>query len=137
MNLIDFAPVLEPSNVTESTLIDGELTFKKKRAVRSMDTFLLWSLAWRGYEEHLVDGDPSLYKKLVDYRTFIQTSAAKYWWQAVYAYDVRNRSKHSMMRSLDFNQIDTDINVACMDSTTTRTNVKQCARCKSIWHITN
>jgi hypothetical protein len=55
MNLMDFAPVLELSNVTETTLVDGELTLKKKRPVRSMDTFLLWLLAWRGYEEHLVD----------------------------------------------------------------------------------
>jgi hypothetical protein len=136
VNLVDFAPVLEPTNVTETSLVDGELTFKQKRAVRSMDSFLLWSLAWRGYEEHLVEGDPSLYKRLVDYRIFIQTCAAKYWWQSVYAYDVRNRSKHSMSKSFDFNRVDSDIYVTCMDSSTVRTNVKQCARCRSIWHVT-
>ena len=136
VNLIDFAPVLEPSNTTETTLVDGELVFKAKRAVRSIDSFLLWSLAWRGYEEHLVDGNPRLYKVLSDYRTFIQTSAAKYWWQAVYAYDVRNRSRHSMTRSFNFNRIDTDIYVSCMDPGSMRTNIKQCSRCKSIWHVT-
>jgi hypothetical protein len=45
VNLIDFAPVLEPSNVTETTLVDGELIFKAKRSVRSIDSFLLCSLA--------------------------------------------------------------------------------------------
>jgi hypothetical protein len=71
INLVDFAPVLEPTNVTETSLVDGELTFKQKRAVHSLDSFLLWSLAWRGYVEHLVEGDPTLYKKLVEYRIFI------------------------------------------------------------------
>jgi hypothetical protein len=137
VNLVDFAPVLEPSNVTETSLVDGELTFKQKRVVKSIDSFLLWSLAWQGgYEEHLVEGDPSLYKKLVDYRIFIQTCAAKYCWQSVYAYDVRNRSKHSMYRSFNFSHVDSDIYVTCMDSSTMRTNVKQCARCRSIWHVT-
>jgi hypothetical protein len=136
VNLVDFAPVLEPSNITETSLVDGELIFKPKRAVKLMDSFLLWSLAWRGYEEYLVDYDPSLYKQLVEYRIFIQTCAARYLWQAVYAYDVRNRSKHSMTRSLRFNHLDNDIYVTCMDSTTTRPNARSCARCKSIWHVT-
>ena len=46
INLVDFAPVLELSNTTETTLIDGELVFKQKRALRSIDSFLLWSLYW-------------------------------------------------------------------------------------------
>jgi hypothetical protein len=49
INLVDFAPVLEPTNTTETSLVDGELVFRPKRAMRSMDSFLLWSLAWRGY----------------------------------------------------------------------------------------
>ena len=83
INLVDFAPVLEPTNVTETDLVEGEL----RRTVKHIDSFLLWSLAWRRYEEYLVERDPSLYKSLVEYRIFIQTCAAHYWWQAVYLYD--------------------------------------------------
>ena len=60
-NLADFAPCLEPSLVTETSIVDGELQFKPKRNIKSMDSFLLWSMAWRGYEEYLVSNDPSLY----------------------------------------------------------------------------
>jgi hypothetical protein len=136
VNLTDFALILEPTNVTEATVIEGELVFKSKRQIKTLDSFLMWSLAWRGYEEYLMECNPSLYKQLVAYRVFIQTTAAKYHWQAVYAYDIRNRSKHSMTRSLEFHQVDTDIYVACLDSSTARSNIRQCARCKSIWHIT-
>ena len=135
VNLADFAPVLEPSNTTETSLVEGELIFKPKRAVKNIDSFLIWSLAWRGYEELLIDMDPSLYKQMVDYRIFIQTCSARYWWYAVYSYDVRNRAKCSMSQSFNFNRLDNDIYVSCMDAATARTNVRQCSRCKSIWHF--
>ena len=93
VNLTDFAPILEPTNVTEASVIEGELVFKSKRQIKTLDSFLMWSLAWRGYEEFLIDCDPSLYKQLVAYCVFIQTTAAKCHWQAVYAYDIRNRAK--------------------------------------------
>jgi hypothetical protein len=134
INLADFAPCLEPSLVTETSIIDGELVFKPKRTIKSMDSFLLWSVAWRTYEEYLVDYDPSLYKNFCAYRIFIQTSAARYWWPAVYSYDVRNRAKHSMDKSFAFQTIDNDIYVTTMDSSTVRQNVKCCSRCRSIWH---
>jgi hypothetical protein len=91
LNISDFAPCLEPCVGTETTLVDGELTFRPKRQVKNIDSFLMWSVCWRGYEEVLVTHDPSLYLQLCGYRLFIQTCAAKFWWPAVYNYDVRNR----------------------------------------------
>jgi hypothetical protein len=135
VNLADFAPCLEPSLVTETSIVDGELVFKPKRSVKSIDSFLLWSMSWRTYEELLVCDNPSLYPSMCTYRIFIQTCAAKYWWPAVYSYDVRNRSKHAMDRSFNFDSIDHNIYVTTMDSTTVRQNVRNCARCKSIWHV--
>jgi len=134
INLADFAPCLEPSLVTETSIVDGELVFKPKRNIKSMDSFLLWSMAWRSYEELLVGYDPTLYTKFCAYRIFIQTSAARYWWPAVYSYDVRNRAKHSMSHSFEFQTIDNDIYVTTMDNSTVRQNIKCCSRCKSIWH---
>jgi hypothetical protein len=100
-----------------------------------MDSFLLWSLAWRSYEELLVICYPNLYAGLCCYRIFIQTCAAKHWWPSVYSYDVRNRAKHSMNKSFEFQCLDNDIYVTTMDATTIKPNVKNCNRCKSIWHI--
>ena len=48
---------------------------------------------------------------------------------------MRNRAKCSMSQSFNFNRLDNDIYVSCMDSSTAGTNVRQCSRCKSIWHI--
>jgi hypothetical protein len=135
INLADFAPCLEPSLVTETSIVDGELVFKPKRNVKSIDFFLLWSMSWRSYEELLIQHDPSLYTGFCAYRIFIQTCAAKYWWPAVYFYDVRNRSNHAMHHSFQFDHIDQDIYVTTMDSTTVRQNIKNCSRCKSIWHV--
>jgi hypothetical protein len=95
----------------------------------------MWSMCWRGYEEVLVTHDPRLYPQLCAYRIFVQTCAAKFWWTAVYSYDVRNRGAKSMSRSFDFNVLDNDIYVTTMDSSTTRQNIRQCSRCKSIWHV--
>ena len=50
VNLTDFAPILEPTNVTEASVIEGELVFKSKCQIKTLDSFLMWSLAWRGYE---------------------------------------------------------------------------------------
>jgi X-X-X-Leu-X-X-Gly heptad repeat protein len=135
INLSDFAPCLEPSIITETSLVDGELQFKPKRTLKNIDSFLLWSMAWRGYEEVMVEADHSRYAQLVEYRIFIQTCAARYWWNAVYSYDVRNRAKKSMTRSLDFHVMDNDIYMTSMDTSTTRTNIRQCNRCRSIWHV--
>ena len=135
INLSDFAPCLEPSLVTETSLVDGELIFKPKRTIKSMDSFLLWSMAWRAYEELLVTFNPALYPGMCAYRIFIQTCAAKHWWPSVYTYDVRNRAKHSMEKSFEFHRLDNDIYVTTMDATTIKPNVKQCSRCKSIWHV--
>ena len=134
INLGDFAPCLEPSLTTETSIVEGELVFKPKRTIKSMDSFLLWSLAWRSYEELLVQYNPSLYPGLCAYRIFVQTCAAKHWWPSVYSYDVRNRAKHSMTNSFDFHHLDNDIYVTTFDATTIKPNVKQCSRCKSIWH---
>ena len=79
--------------------------------------------------------NPDLYPQLSSYRTFIQTCAVRYTWPAVCSYDVRNRGKHSMHRSFDFNVIDNDIYITTMDSSTARQNVRNCSRCKSIWHV--
>ena len=133
-NLSDFAPVLEPSSVTETTIVDGELVFRPKRTAKSIDSFLLWSMAWAAYEGILVADAPSRYANLAAYRCFIQVCAAKYWWTAVYAYDVRNRACKSMNKSFDFQVIDMDIYVTALDPTTARSSVKQCSRCRSIWH---
>jgi hypothetical protein len=132
VNLADFAPCLEPSLVTGTSIVDGELVFKPKRAIKSMDSFLLWSLAWRSYEELLVENDPRLYPGLCAYRVFVQTCSAKHWWPSVYAYDVRNRAKHSMTHSFAFHQLDNDIYVTTLDATTIKPNVRMCSRCKSI-----
>jgi hypothetical protein len=135
INISDYAPCLEPCLSTETTLVDGELIFRPKRQVKNIDSFLMWSMCWRGYEEVLVTHDPSLYPQLCAYRIFVQTCAAKFWWTAVYSYDVRNRGAKSMSRSFDFNVLDNDIYVTTMDSSTTRQNIRQCSRCKSIWHV--
>jgi hypothetical protein len=135
INLSDFAPCLEPSIITETSIVDGELQFRPKRTLKNIDSFLLWSMAWRGYEEVLVEADQGRYPQLVDYRIFIQTCAARFWWNAVYSYDVRNRAKKSMSRSLEFHIMDNDIYCTSMDASTTRTNIRQCNRCRSIWHV--
>jgi hypothetical protein len=135
INLADYAPCLEPTLTTETSLVDGELVFRPKRNVKNIDSFLLWSMAWRGYEEVLVNHNPALYPQLVSYRVFIQTCSAKFWWPAVYSYDVRNRGKHSMDKTFDFNCIDNDIYVTTMDASTARQNIRNCSRCKSIWHV--
>ena len=134
VNLADFAPCLEPSLVTETSIVDGVLVFKPKKNIKSMDSFLLWSMAWRTYEELLVGHNPDLYTGFCAYRVFIQTCATKHLWPSVYSYDVRNRAKHSMEKSFQFNVIDNDIYVTTMDSSTIRPNVRQCTRCKSILH---
>ena len=135
INLADFAPCLEPSLVTETSIVDGELVFKPKRNIKNMDSFLLWSMAWRAYEKLLVTYNPALYPGMCAYRIFIQTCAAKHWWPSVYSYDVRNRAKHSMEKSFLFHHLDNDIYVTTMDATTIKPNVRQCSRCKSIWHV--
>jgi hypothetical protein len=135
INLTDYVPCLEPSLTTETSLEDGGQVFRPKRGIKSIDSFFLWSMAWRGYEEILVSHDPGLYPQLSAYRTFIQTCAAKYTWPAVCSYDVRNRGKHSMNKSFEFNIIDNDIYITTMDSSTARQNIRNCARCKSIWHV--
>jgi hypothetical protein len=134
VNLCDFAPVLEPSTMTETSIVDGELVFKAKRTIKTIDSFLLWSMAWAAYEGILVEADPTRYAKLCAYRCFIQVCAAKYFWNAVYGYDVRNRACKSMTKSLEFQSIDQDIYVSNFDATTSKTNVRQCTRCRSIWH---
>jgi hypothetical protein len=135
INLSDYAPCLEPSIATETSIIDGELIFRPKRNVKNIDSLLMWSLCWRGYEEALVSFDHRLYPQLAAYRIFIQTCAAKHWWAAVYNYDVRNRANKSMTKSFDFHVIDNDVYVTTLDTTTTRQNIRQCTRCRSIWHI--
>jgi hypothetical protein len=134
INLSDFAPVLEPSNMTETSIVEGELVFKPKRTLKSIDSFLLWSMAWAAYEGVLIEADPKRYAKMSAYRLFIQTCAAKYWWSAVYSYDVKNRAMKSMSHSLEFQVLDSDLYVSTLDVSTTKTNVRQCARCRSIWH---
>ena len=41
VNLSDFAPCLEPSIITEMSIVDGELQFKPKRTLKNIDSFLL------------------------------------------------------------------------------------------------
>ena len=135
MNMSDFAPVLEPMNMTETSIVDGELIFRPKRAVKSIDSFLLWSMAWAAYEGLLMEDDTTRYASLTAYRCFIQICAAKYWWSAVYSYDVKNRASKSMSHSLDFQIMDHDIYVSTLDSSTAKSNVRQCSRCRSIWHV--
>ena len=67
VNLSDFSPCLEPSVVTETSLINAELVFKPKRTMKTIDSFLLWSMAWWSYEQLLVEADVSRYADLVDY----------------------------------------------------------------------
>jgi hypothetical protein len=102
--------------------------------MKNIDSFLLWSLAWRTYEQILVESDPSLYPILAEYRIFIQTCSARHLWNSVYSYDVRNRAKKSMTRLFRFDTIDNDIYVSSLDSSTVRNNVRMCNRCHSIWH---
>ena len=93
VNLIDFMPTSEPSNVLE-TIIDehtGHLTFKSKTVKKSIDNFLMWTLAWSGYEELLLEADFSRYKSCVAYKLFIQKQNAVYNWVSVEQYDVRLR----------------------------------------------
>ena len=40
-----------------------------------------------------------------------------------------------MSKSFNFNVIDNDIYVTTMDASTSRQNICQCSRCKSIWHV--
>jgi hypothetical protein len=136
INLIDFMPTSEPSNILE-TVIDeytGQVTFKSKTVKKSIENFLMWTLAWSGYEELLLEADFSRYKSCVGYRLFIQKQNAVYNWAAVEQYDVRFRHNLSMSRSLDFNKTDTDLGFSIFNTTSLRPNPQGCFRCKSLLH---
>ena len=129
-------PTSEPSNVLE-TVIDehtGHLTFKAKAVKKSIDNFLMWTLAWSGYEELLVEADFTRYKHCVAYRLFVQKQNAVYNWAAVEQYDVRFRHNLSMSRSLEFHKTDTDLGFAIFNTTSLRPNPQGCFRCKSLLH---
>ena len=80
VNLLDFMPSGEPSNLIESMIDEktGHLMFKQKTIKKSIDNFLTWCLAWSGYEELLLENNFLLYKKCVSYRLFIQKQNALY-----------------------------------------------------------
>jgi hypothetical protein len=135
-NLIDFMPTSEPSNILETAIDEttGNLTFKAKSVKKSIDNFLMWTLAWSGYEELLVEADFTRYRACVAYRLFIQKQNAVYNWAAVEQYDGRFRHNLSMSRSFEFNRIDTDLGFSIFNSTSLRPNPQSCFRCKSLLH---
>jgi hypothetical protein len=135
-NLIDFMPTSEPSNILETSIDEntGQLTFKSKTVKKSIDNFLMWTLAWSGYEELLLESDFSRYKTCVAYRLFIQKQNAVYNWSSVEQYDVRFRHNLSMTQSLEFHKTDTDLGFSIFNTTSLRPNPQGCFRCKSLLH---
>ena len=69
INLTDFIPANEPSNVMESVIDEhtGNLIFKQKSIKKSIDSFYTWSLAWTGYEEIILENNFALYRNCVSY----------------------------------------------------------------------
>jgi hypothetical protein len=120
--------------MAKTTIVDGELVFRPKRTAKAIYSFLLWSMAWAAYKGIPVADCPTIYMNRVTYRCFIQVCATKYWWTAVYTYDVRNCASKSMSRCFDLQVIDMDIYVSALDPATAKTSVRQCSRCRSIWH---
>ena len=45
INLADFEPCLELLLMMETSLVDSKLVFRPKRNIKSIDSFLLWSMA--------------------------------------------------------------------------------------------
>ena len=122
---------------TEAVLVDGKLQFRPKKARKTIDNFKTWLSAWNNYEIMLIDSNPNVYKKCVEYRKFIQLCDQKYVWHAIAAYDVRFRAKLALENSLEFDQIDTNLYVSILDATAVKSGQKTCHRCKSYDHLVN
>jgi hypothetical protein len=135
-DLANFIPNNEPSNLME-TVIDedtSQVVFRSKSAKKSIDSFLTWSQAWAGYEEIIMQNNMSIYLKCASYKLFIQKHNALYTWTSVTMYDQRFRHKLSMLRSFEFDVVDTNIAFILFNSMSVRPNHKGCFRCGSIDH---
>ena len=74
VNLSEFSPNTEPSDIMESVLDDTshQLIFRPKSVKKNIDSYFAWSTAWYGYEALLVELRPDLYLQLSEYRISIQ-----------------------------------------------------------------
>ena len=108
---------------------------RKSRSKKSIDNFDTWLSAWNNYEVVIIDHKPEYYSNLAAHRQMIQKSSHKYYWQAVYTYDLCIRVKHGAMKSFRFNEIDTDLFVTVLDSTAVKQNAVRCLRCKGYDHL--
>ena len=108
---------------------------RKSRSKKSIDNFDTWLSAWNNYEVVIIDHKPEYYSNLAAHRQMIQKCSHKYYWQAVYTYDLRIRAKHGAMKSFRFNEIDTDLFVTVLDSTAVKQNAVRCLRCKGYDHL--
>jgi hypothetical protein len=136
VDLLNFVPNNEPSNIIESVIDDasGQVVFRQKATKKNIDSFLTWSQAWAGYEELLIEYNHYFYLKCASYRLFIQRHNALYTWTAVTLYDQRFRHKLSMTSSFDFDIVDTNIAFLVFNSLSVKPNHKGCFRCGSLDH---
>jgi hypothetical protein len=135
VNLAEFSPNTEPSDIIESVMDESnQLVFRPKTVKKHIDSFLAWSTAWHGYEAILIDLDPTLYLQLAEYRMAIQRYDALYLWNSVYAYDTRHRVRLSVTGSFEFQNCNTNIFVMVLNAQSARPNTKACYYCKSLDH---
>ena len=113
---------------------NGSISFRPKKTKKLIDSFESWLMAWSKHESILVESNPDLYPELSSYRQFIHRCSKKYYWNAVYIYDVRFRAKLGSSHSFDFGTIDSGLYVEVLDATAIKIGSKQCYPCKSFDH---
>ncbi|KAK3739498.1 hypothetical protein QZH41_005056 [Actinostola sp. cb2023] len=110
---------------------NGVLIAKRVRNIDSFDTRLT---AWFKFEELSMMSSKYSYTDLAKYRSVIHSASRKFRWSAVYAYDIRFRSKLAAGEIASFGTIDHTLYTTTLDATALRPDAKQCFRCKAYDH---
>jgi hypothetical protein len=136
VNLAEFSPNTEPSDIIESVMDEANnaLVFRPKAVKKNIESYFTWAMAWHGYEAIIMEIHPELYLQLAEYRLAIQRYDATYVWASVYAYDTRHRVRLSVDRSFDFNVSNNNIFNMVLNSQSVKPNSKTCFYCKSLDH---
>ncbi|KAK3734535.1 hypothetical protein QZH41_010386 [Actinostola sp. cb2023] len=113
---------------------NGVLIAKRVQPVRNIDSFDTWLTAWFKFEELSMVSSKYSYTDLAKYRSVIHSASRKLRWSAVYAYDIRFRSKLASGEIVSFGTIDHILYTTTLDATALRSDAKQCFRCKAYDH---
>ncbi|KAK3751259.1 hypothetical protein QZH41_001072 [Actinostola sp. cb2023] len=115
------------------TVVNENGVLIAKRVQRNIDSFDTWLTAWFKFEE-LSMVSSKCYTDLTKYRSVIHSASRKFRWSAVYAYDIRFRSKLASGEITSFGTIDHTLYTTTLDATALRPDAKQCFRCKAYDH---